>query len=271
MATFLLTWNPRLFPWGTLQDELAQVRRSGRATQSWSVGLTRSIRAGDRFFLIRLGKEPRWLVAAGWFASSPYLADHWDRQRAARGDQTLFADILFDSLSEEPVISITALLTSFRRTRWSSQSSGISIADEVAAALEVEWGRCTAQRVGGLPGELTTDDGPFLEGATRQVLVDAYERDPGARAACIAEHGYSCACCEMTFLDTYGPCAAQFIHVHHRKPLSRTKQRHTVDPVRDLVPVCANCHAVIHLHKPPFSVADVRTMLAGKRGPTGAC
>lgn len=34
--------------------------------------------------------------------------------------------------------------------------------------------------------------------------------------------------------------------VHHREPLSEVRETHEVDPIRDLVPVCPNCHAMLH-------------------------
>ena len=37
-----------------------------------------------------------------------------------------------------------------------------------------------------------------------------------------------------------------FIHVHHIIPLNEIKEEYTVDPIKDLVPVCPNCHAMLH-------------------------
>ena len=37
--------------------------------------------------------------------------------------------------------------------------------------------------------------------------------------------------------------------------------RSIVDPVRDLRPVCPNCHVVIHLRHPPRAIEEVRAML----------
>ena len=41
------------------------------------------------------------------------------------------------------------------------------------------------------------------------------------------------------------------MHVHHKTPLSAITDRedHLVDPTRDLVPVCPNCHAMLHRPK----------------------
>lgn len=105
-------------------------------------------------------------------------------------------------------------------------------------------------------------DGEMLvEGACRTVLVNAYERDPVARARCIEAHGSICSACEMDFGAVYGPVAAGYIHVHHLRPLSEADGARNVDPVKDLRPVCPNCHAVLHRRTPPYSIADVRGFL----------
>jgi 5-methylcytosine-specific restriction enzyme A len=37
--------------------------------------------------------------------------------------------------------------------------------------------------------------------------------------------------------------------VHHVKPLSTIKEEVEINPETDLVPVCANCHRMIHRRK----------------------
>lgn len=88
--------------------------------------------------------------------------------------------------------------------------------------------------------------GEYREGAVRQVLVNAYERDRAARQACIARFGATCAVCGLKFEDRYGALGAGFIHVHHVVPLSELGPGYELDPIRDLRPVCPNCHAMLH-------------------------
>src|SRR5262249_52361599 len=101
----------------------------------------------------------------------------------------------------------------------------------------------------------------FSEGQVTQLLVNAYERNPQARATCIAHYGARCYVCRLDFGERYGPTVKGFIHVHHLCPLSAIGQEYEVDPVADLRPVCPNCHAVIHSRKPPYSMEEVRRML----------
>jgi 5-methylcytosine-specific restriction protein A len=101
----------------------------------------------------------------------------------------------------------------------------------------------------------------YREGAVRQILTNAYERDEKARRAAIKHHGYACKVCGFDFRVAYGSLGAGFIHVHHTVPLSSIGTEYVVDPIRDLIPVCPNCHAMLHRKSPPFSVAELRDLL----------
>ncbi len=91
----------------------------------------------------------------------------------------------------------------------------------------------------------------YYEGTRRRVEVNSYERDADARAACIAHYGnrYACEICGFNFGDAYGSLGNQYIHVHHLVPLSTIGQSYKVNPKKDLIPVCCNCHAMIHRRK----------------------
>ena len=101
----------------------------------------------------------------------------------------------------------------------------------------------------------------YNEGSVEQILVNRYERDPHAREDCIRHYGTSCVVCGFDFAAAYGTVMADFIHVHHLKPLSNVGADYRVDPVEDLRPVCPNCHAVLHRREPPYSLDEVRAFL----------
>ena len=86
----------------------------------------------------------------------------------------------------------------------------------------------------------------FFEGAKKTVVVNQYERNDEARRKCIAVHGYKCKVCGMDFEKTYGEIGHGFTHVHHIVPISQICEEYQLDPVKDLVPVCPNCHAMLH-------------------------
>ncbi len=101
----------------------------------------------------------------------------------------------------------------------------------------------------------------YKEGAVRQAVVNAYERNSQARRQCIAHYGARCGVCKLDFDERYGEVGVGFIHVHHLRPLSEIGAQYEVDPVADLRPVCPNCHAIIHRRNPPYSIEEVKAML----------
>jgi hypothetical protein len=111
-----------------------------------------------------------------------------------------------------------------------------------------------------LPEEVSGESG-YTEGSVEHILVNRYERDPRARQACIGHYGTTCVLCEFNFAATYGELMADFIHVHHLKPLASVGSDYEVDPVQDLRPVCPNCHAVLHRRDPPYELDEVRQFL----------
>ncbi len=101
----------------------------------------------------------------------------------------------------------------------------------------------------------------LIEGQVKTVTVNAYERNQVARSKCIAHHGLTCAVCGMTFESVYGPIGAGYIHVHHLVNIASIGREYVVDPVHDLRPVCANCHAMLHTASPPLSIEELKRNL----------
>ncbi|MEM1042624.1 MAG: HNH endonuclease [Bacteroidota bacterium] len=102
---------------------------------------------------------------------------------------------------------------------------------------------------------------PGYEGAVKRVALDRYERDPKLRQRCLDYFGYDCAVCGLNFETAYGEIGRGYIHVHHLVPLALKAGPRLVDPVRDLRPVCPNCHAMLHRRNPPIPVEELRAQL----------
>lgn len=92
------------------------------------------------------------------------------------------------------------------------------------------------------PNEINNDE-EIYEGAKNTIIVNQYERNPIARQKCIEANGCACG---MNFEEKYGEIGRGFIHVHHVIPISTIGKSYQIDPVNDLVPVCPNCHAMLH-------------------------
>lgn len=106
---------------------------------------------------------------------------------------------------------------------------------------------------------------PRLEGAEVLRLLSIHERDPILRSACLAIHGHACVICGCDLGAIYGDIGEGFIHVHHIRPLSGETQGRKTDPGKDLIPVCPNCHAIIHRGGVTRSPEEVRSALRGQQ------
>ena len=97
--------------------------------------------------------------------------------------------------------------------------------------------------------ELTSKDytdNLLSEGELREKHLTYHERNPKLREQCIDIYGWKCKACGFDFEKVYGVLGKEYIEVHHLFPISQTEGCHEVDPTKDLVPLCANCHAMIH-------------------------
>jgi len=85
-----------------------------------------------------------------------------------------------------------------------------------------------------------------VEGDQYFERVKRYERSRINRAACIEVNGDSCKICSFSFGKTYGEHGEGFIHVHHIIPVSQMGVSYSLNPATDLIPVCPNCHSMLH-------------------------
>lgn len=106
--------------------------------------------------------------------------------------------------------------------------------------------------------EIILESGDLQEGAKLQVTVNRYERNSAAREQCLRLKEYKCCVCGFDFEKTYGDIGHGFIHVHHVVPISEIGETYVVDPQNDLVPVCPNCHAMLHQRTPPYGVDEMK-------------
>lgn len=108
-----------------------------------------------------------------------------------------------------------------------------------------------------LPEEIF-DSEEFYEGKKVTVSINSYERSSEARERCLEIHGYKCKVCEFDFESFYGVVGSKYIHVHHIVPLYEINKEYKVSPEKDLIPVCANCHAIIHRGRKTMSIKALK-------------
>ena len=105
------------------------------------------------------------------------------------------------------------------------------------------------------------EDNNLYEGTKKQITVNAYERNPQARKECIKHYGYKCQICEFNFEKIYGDIGKDFIHVHHIVDISTIGENYQVNPIKDLIPVCPNCHSMLHKRKPAYSPEEIKSQI----------
>lgn len=263
MSHYLLKWNPT--NWSRARFLESYYAYLAGEELNWSCGGTKRIVAGDRVFLLKTGQEPRGIIGDGFVTKPPELGDHYNDDLAASGKTALYIRVRFNHLflpeDDVPIARVELDRPELTSTVWNAQGSGKQIPPGIADALEELWASRTRAIPGEAPDEVRPRPGGYPEGAVRPVLVNAYERNPEARAECIRHWGLRCRVCGFDFEKVYGDRGKGFVVVHHIKPISHVGQVYQVDPVRDLIPVCANCHAMIHRTIDAMSIAELKQLL----------
>lgn len=256
MKTILFTWNPQKWQWHDLPQAIVETNMHGKHIDRWSCGVTRNINIGDRAFLMRLGLPPKGIIGSGFVKSSPEEGPHWDSDRAAKGDKVYYVNILFDILSDTPVLGEDALSSpELQNHNFYPHSSGTSVPENIAGHLELLWSEVTGIEFVPLTKEEIQKI--FLEGPRRSRIITVCERNSEARSKCIEHYNVRCKVCGLAFNELYGEIGKGFIHIHHLMPIAERCGEHKVDPIKDLRPVCPNCHSMLHKRIPPYSIEEL--------------
>jgi len=99
------------------------------------------------------------------------------------------------------------------------------------------------------------------EGIKKKVTINSYERNSKARELCIKHWGDSCAVCSFNFENIYGKLGKGYIHVHHIIPISEVGTSYEINPKSDLIPVCPNCHSMIHCTRHTLSIQELKKII----------
>lgn len=89
-----------------------------------------------------------------------------------------------------------------------------------------------------------------------------FERNPKLRKKAIELHGVTCKVCDFNFEKAYGKLGKDFIEIHHIKPMYQVREEIAVNPETDLVPLCSNCHKMIHRKtKTPLTIQELKEII----------
>ena len=263
MNTFLFAWNPNKWDWKTLEERIEEITLTGKTTEMWSVRSFKKINPGDRAFLVRLGKVPKGVIASGIVTTPPSLSPHWSGEGKSVNRVIIEFDTILNA-DTEPILDLATLQDSksLGSYNWTPQASGIKIPQDLVDELNVLWYSLSRNIGANTRGDVQVFDGnKYFEGSPRLVLTKRHERNPEARKRCIEHFGAICVCCNLDFEITYGFIGKGFIHVHHLERISDVGRNYEVDPIKDLRPVCPNCHAMIHRQSPPLTINEIKEIL----------
>jgi hypothetical protein len=136
MNAYLFGWNPQKFAWDDMDSDIQKLHKTGKLEDNWSAVSHKTIKPGDRAFIIRLGVEPKGIFASGYISSEPYLALRKGRTYY-RVQITL--DILLNPLKQQ-ILTLDILKTgNLAAQNWTPQASGISIRPQLVDELEGVW------------------------------------------------------------------------------------------------------------------------------------
>jgi 5-methylcytosine-specific restriction protein A len=276
MATYLLVWNSLPENWDDYDsclDSLSSnqpARRKKLNLVDWRLGLNRTVRVNDRVFFLKIGirsnNPPYGIVGSGWVTSRN---DDQDRL-------TCSIDALIDYRTQD-ILTLDQLKSAHfigmdRLKSWTPQqsvaffppaNSGLSPEERIEEENRLEELWMDHLKTLGMPAtaltdiDYTHDEEPegIEEGRSRTVTANVFERSQSARRECIEfnrslnKGKIMCACCGFDFSKTYGELGEGFIHVHHIEALYEHGGVHEVDPKTDMIPVCPNCHSMLHRNR----------------------
>ena len=136
VKAWLLAWNPKNYDWENVEEQysygtfVSTVKNGGAHFETWRCQNTK-VKPGDRVYMIKLGAEPRGIIASGYATSESYV-----------DDGTRFIDLLLTSVMdyrEGVIIPQDKLKAMFPDQQWSPQGSGIAIKVDAARWLIDHW------------------------------------------------------------------------------------------------------------------------------------
>ncbi len=137
MSDYLLTWNPDQFSTGDDGSQAGLLDYREGDEIRWSCR-SKQPQFGDTVYLIRLGKEPRGIIAKGVVTQAPFSDQDWKDENLERSFIKFQLQELRQSC-QAGLLPMLLLKAALPGQTWSSQTSGIAIKSDVTAALGELW------------------------------------------------------------------------------------------------------------------------------------
>lgn len=98
----------------------------------------------------------------------------------------------------------------------------------------------------------------FLEGFKTELSIENSSRNRDLIKLAKEIHGTNCVVCGFSFERKYGQHGKNFIEIHHLIPIKDGIRKSTID---DVVPVCSNCHRMLHKGKTMLSIEYLKEII----------
>lgn len=260
MGTFLITWNPKLWPWDDLPIQAKRVARRGYASDSWKFNAHRMVRVNDRVFLLRVGPRDPGLMASGWVVSEPRQYKTKLKQKGRK--YAWCVDVDFDTLLAHGTAVFPRKQLErgiFRRMNWSTRKSGTPIPESVASALESAWSDFLGKPRPIAPKVLS--DLSDYEGGRIEMTAYRRGRSRKLRDEAIQASSGICEVCQRDYSRLLNGKGLRVLQVHHKRQLG-FRDEPTLTRIGDLAVVCANCHLLVHLNpRRAMAISTLRARL----------
>jgi len=270
-----MTWNPDNWTWTNLQEQAQRTADGGSVEEPWSCGNSKSVKSGERLFLLKQGRKlPKGIIAAGVSTSKSYQDKHWNSKRAAQGDMANYVEAEWETILDpayEDLLPVSACqYDGLPSVNWNTMASGIEIPQPVARILEEVWSR-HVEAIRAPQAKLVAspidDEEEFPEGRVLYRLHRTHERSPKlvakAKARALRNGGkLRCEVCNFDFYAKYGELGKDYIECHHTIPVCELDCGNTTK-LKDVALVCSNCHRILHRKRPWLSIDKLRERLKG--------
>ena len=243
MKAFLLTWNPVIWGWKNIEEDIDNLQNNEYIETQWDCS-SKQPREGDIFFIIALGKSPKKGIFCSGIVSELFedMPSLIDETKISNGRVIGQINYLLDP-NKNDILELNYLNEIFPDQKWSPQNGGIEINEKYLNSLLKLWNDFIVKEIKYNKKIIHKE---YWEGNVQKKLYTIYERNIDARNDCIKINGFTCNVCGIKLEDIYGDIGKDFIHVHHKKFHSSIKKVHKIDPKTELTTVCPNCHSMLH-------------------------
>lgn len=145
--TIILMWNPSISSY-TMERYIEDYEYLAEgwvpADFNWSVWQHNEAKAGDKFFMVKVGPGTNGIVMSGTFTSDPYRASDW----SGKGREVYYMDMDIEEMlhpEKTPLLTPEVLAKEIPDFKWDGGHSGRILTGEQAEKLYMLWGDYLAE------------------------------------------------------------------------------------------------------------------------------